>query len=237
MQRHDRAAAAVRDAVDRLALQVALRDIPGAVGAGLHQIQLFVEALLGELALGDAVGTPHLVAVHRAHLAGQPGDRRHHEIAVGIDVKHVAHVALRIADAMLGAQPCRRRERRAQRLGAVRLRHLLRGSRERGERGVNRVQASPSKSWTCTCSPAFTAARSCSSTMKQFASDIERSTPEPCWPVVRTFHRSWSLKTTPLWYSVRPGTFLRFSAATALSIGSGSSFLPERCMSASRTNS
>ena len=40
--------------------------------------------------------------------------------------------------------------------------------------------------------------------MKQFASDIERSTPEPCWPVVFTFQSPPSRNRMPRWYSVRP---------------------------------
>src|SRR6185503_20954664 len=136
--------------------------------------------LFGELALGDPECAPHLVAVHRAHLAGKPGDRRHDKVAVRIDVKHVAHVRPRIAYAVLGPQPRRIPEGIAQRRGAVLARHLLRCVGERCERGMDRVQARPSKSCTLTGSPAFTAPRSCSSTMKQLASDIERSTPEPC---------------------------------------------------------
>ena len=50
------------------------------------------------------------------------------------------------------------------------------------------IHVRPSNSCTCTGSPGLDRPRSCSSTMKQFASDIERSTPEPCWPVGRTLH-------------------------------------------------
>ena len=55
--------------------------------------------------------------------------------------------------------------------------------------------------------------------MKQFASDIERSTPEPCWPVVRTFHSPSSLNRTPRWYSVRPGTLRRSAAESPAAAG------------------
>src|SRR5205807_827438 len=107
----------------------------------------------------------------------------------------------------------------------------------RRECGVNRIHARPSNSWTCTSSPASTLPRSCSSTMRQFASDIERSTPEPCWPVVRTFHSPPSRERIPRWYSVLPATFLSGSAAVALSNGNSVlSVLPERCSSASRTS-
>jgi len=96
--------------VDRLAVEIALRDVAWAVDVGFQRNQFPVrvpKALLGQLAFRHAVRAPHLMAVHRAHLAGQPGDGRDHEIAAGVDVKHVAHVARRIADAVLRAKPRR----------------------------------------------------------------------------------------------------------------------------------
>jgi len=96
--------------VDRLAADVPLRHVARAVEAGLHRGHFsgrLAEVFLGELALGDAVGAPHLVAVDGAHLPGQPGDRRDDEVAVRVDVEQVAHVGLRIADAVLGSQPRR----------------------------------------------------------------------------------------------------------------------------------
>src|SRR6202008_2148346 len=91
MQRDDRAARAVGYAVDRLAVEIALGDVSSAIDAGLHRAQFSVrlpEALLGELSLGHAVGAPDLVAVHRALLAGQPGDRGDDEVAFRIHVQH-----------------------------------------------------------------------------------------------------------------------------------------------------
>src|SRR5512145_76097 len=112
---------------------------------------------------------------------------------------------LRGEDHEVGAEPGG--EPRHDRLGGVEVKleprperslelppRLLQHAFQRKGAKDDEAQASPSKSCTLTGSPAFTAPRSCSSTMKQFASDIERSTPEPCWPVVRTFHPpcSWN---------------------------------------------
>src|SRR5260221_14168742 len=146
------------------------------------------------------------MAVHRALLAGQPGNRGDYEFVRRIDVEQVAHVARRVADAVLGPEPAlvgadRLAQRRAEIVGrhaggAHRLaegRCRLRERRKRRMDLCGLAHSSPSKSCTCTGSPACTAPRSCSSTMKQFASDIERSTPEPCWPVVRTFQAAFSL--------------------------------------------
>src|SRR6267143_1588866 len=96
-----------------------------------------------------------------------------------------------------------------------------RGAQHRNGECRKRLQAhaKPSKSCTATASPASTLPRPCSSTMRQFASDIERSTPEPCWPVVRTFHSAPSRNRMPRWYSVLPGTFLIGTEETAVKSG------------------
>src|SRR3954470_22075018 len=105
------------------------------------------------------------------------------------------------------------------------------------QRRCNVAHASPSKICTLTGSPAATAPRSCSSTIKQLASAIERSTPDPCCPVMRTFHSPFSWNTTPRWYSVRPATLRILSAAVAFNKGTAkSSDRPERWSRASRTN-
>ena len=51
------------------------------------------------------------------------------------------------------------------------------------------LQTSPSSSCTSTGVPASRSPASAGSTMKQFACDIDDSTPEPCSPVVRTVQR------------------------------------------------
>src|SRR5439155_5191639 len=189
--------AAVRDAVHHLLLEIAVGELAGPVDHLLVQLELLAELLLREIALDDAVHAPHLVRVHGADLSRQPGDGGDDEGIVGIDVEEMAHVAVRVADAVLGPQPGRLAQRDVQRfleLGEV---LVLRRAREARQRWVNRVHATPSISCTATCSPALTAPRSCSSTMKQFASAIERSTPEPCCPVIRAFHTLLSLNSTP----------------------------------------
>jgi len=50
--------------------------------------------------------------------------------------------------------------------------------------------------------------------MKQFASDIERSTPEPYWPVMCTAYSLLSSRARmPRWYSVQPDTLRSTVAA------------------------
>src|SRR5581483_11347083 len=181
-----------------LAFEVAVRELARTHHGGLYALERRRELLLGELALGDAEGAPHLVAVHRALLARQPGDGADDEAIPRVDVQHVPHVAIRVADAVLRPQPAAVSQRRRERAFHFLPRLLLRRRGERRERRVDGIQTSPSKGCTCTRSPAATFARSCSSTMKQFASDIERSTPEPCCPVVRTRHSSRSRYKMPL---------------------------------------
>src|SRR6185503_10946117 len=85
VQGHDRRSPGVRYAVDHLLVEVAVGELAGAVDGGLAPEQRSVELLLGELAFGDAVDAPHLVAVHRAALAGQPGDGGDDEAVLRID--------------------------------------------------------------------------------------------------------------------------------------------------------
>src|SRR6266540_1373589 len=191
MQRYYSRTPAVRDAMDHLLLEVGLGEGAGRIKLFFHDFKLVfgvAELLLGQLAFRDAVHAPHPVPVQRAHLPGQPGDRGDDESILRVDVEQVPHVAVRVADAMLGTQPGGLANCDVQRLLQLAEVLVSCGARQARKRRVDGIQASPSKSWTATCSPALTAPRPCSSTMKQLASDIERSTPEPCWPVVRTFH-------------------------------------------------
>ena len=99
------------------------------------------------------------------------------------------------------------------------------------------AQARPSNSCTLTGSPALTVPRSCSSTMKQFASDIERSTPEPCWPVVRTFHSPSSLEQNAALVLGAAGHLAQvFGRSRFQQRNRRRPSRPERCSSASRTN-
>src|SRR5262249_1584758 len=95
VERDDRAASSIRHAMHARTFEVAVGDLAGAVEAG----GLCGELFLGQLAFGDAEHAPHLMAVHRAHLAGKPGNRGDDEVAVRIDVEQVTHVRLRVADA------------------------------------------------------------------------------------------------------------------------------------------
>src|SRR5262245_54087954 len=103
VQRDHRRAASVGDAVDHLLVEIAIGELAGAVDRGLAAEERGVELLLGQLALGDAVDAPHLVAMHRAGLARQPGDRGDDEAVLGVDVEEVPHIALRIPDPVLGS--------------------------------------------------------------------------------------------------------------------------------------
>src|SRR5205814_4264627 len=79
VQRYDPRASAVRDTMNRLLLEIRVGEIAGPVEARAPDGQVLVELVLGELAFRDAIHAPDVVSVHRAHLAGKPGDRRDDE--------------------------------------------------------------------------------------------------------------------------------------------------------------
>src|SRR5204863_36620 len=83
-------------------------------GFALPVTRIVADQVLGELALRDTVHAPDVMAVHRAHLPRQPGERLDHERILRIDVEEMAHVALRVADAVLLAQPGRLAQRHVQ---------------------------------------------------------------------------------------------------------------------------
>ena len=72
--------------------------------------------------------------------------------------------------------------------------------------------------------------------MRQLASDIERSTPDPWEAVARTFHSPFSWKRTPRWNSLRPGRFFSGVTQGTRKRGSGETgATPESLSRASRT--
>ncbi len=137
MQRYQRPLRAIRDAVVQRAAEIDIRQFAGTDyfrPERLEQGSRRAEGFFGQFAFDDAVGAPYIVAVHRALLARQPGDRGEHEIVVGIHVQEVAHVARRVADAVLRPEPAGALAgRRAQRRGEFGLVHLSRGAKRPAE--------------------------------------------------------------------------------------------------------